>query len=324
MSVHSSSIDKVAANDDILTQILIKLPVKSLMQFKFVSKHWLSLITNPYFACCRNPNSSPVSGLFLYSSTRRRNAELNFIPLQNSEILSDDNDCVYLTPLTTIPSLSSKGILSSCHGLLCCSSYSNLEGGDYQFRYHILNPTTKEFKSLPQPRDGHKGLNLVFDLSRSPHYKVVCVWHVDHVLSIDYDRNKHCYQIEIYSSETRSWRACAEPFTANQNSEFLGGVYWNGAINYFSTSADSLYFNVEEECIGTIPMPPIPHEDWKARPFRYYGELNEHLHLVIICNSRIQFDVYEMERDYSGWFVKYHVDLGSVRAAFPQMMQRLS
>ncbi|KAF5952366.1 hypothetical protein HYC85_010310 [Camellia sinensis] len=76
------------------------------MRFKSVSKHWLSLITNPYFVHCRNPNSSSVSGLFLYSSMRHRDAELNFIPLQNNEILSDDNDYVYLTPLTTIPSLS--------------------------------------------------------------------------------------------------------------------------------------------------------------------------------------------------------------------------
>ncbi|KAF5959794.1 hypothetical protein HYC85_001003 [Camellia sinensis] len=96
-------------------------------------------------------------------------------------------------------------------------------------------------------RDSHKGLNLVFDPSRSPHYKVVCIWHFDHVdsvLSIDYDRNKLCYHIEIYSSETGSWRACVEPFIANQNSEFLGGVYWNGAINRFNTSGDSLYFNL--------------------------------------------------------------------------------
>ncbi|GMP76398.1 hypothetical protein CsSME_00033090 [Camellia sinensis var. sinensis] len=36
------------------------------------------------------------------------------------------------------------------------------------------------------------------------------------------------------------------------------------------------------------------------------------------------FDVYEIERYYSGCFVKYQVDLGSIGDAFPQMMQRLS
>ncbi|CAL5366786.1 unnamed protein product [Camellia sinensis] len=326
MSVHSSPIDKVAVNDGILIQILIKLPVKSLLRFKSVSKLWLSLIINPHFARCRNPNSSFVSGLFLYSSMRRRNRELNFIPLQNNENPSDDDDDAYLAPLTTIPSLSGKEILSSCHGLLCCSSHSNLEG-DYQFLYHILNPTTKQFKSLPQPRDGHKGMNLVFDPSRSPHYKVVCVCLVDCddlVLSVESDQNKLYYQIEIYSSETGSWRACGEPFTANRNSEFRSGVYWNGAINWFNSLGDSLYFNMEGERVRTIPMPLIPHGDWKRRPFRYYGESNDHLHFVEIYGPRTQFDVYEIERDYSGCFVKYHVDLGSVRVAFPQMMQRIS
>ncbi|THF94848.1 hypothetical protein TEA_007057 [Camellia sinensis var. sinensis] len=225
MSVHSFPIDKVVANDDILTQILIKLPVKSLLRFKSVSKHWLSLIVNPHFARCRNPNSSFVPSLFLYSSMRRRNPKLNFIPLQNIQNPSDDDDNAYLAPLTTIPSLS--------------------------------------------------------------------------VLSVESDQNKLYYQIEIYSSETSSWRACAEPFTANRNSQFRSGVYWNGAINWFNTSGDSLYFNMEDEHVRTVPMPPIPHGDWKRRPFRYYGESNDHLHF-------------------------YHVNLGSVGAAFPQMMQRPS
>ncbi|KAL7253714.1 hypothetical protein ACSBR1_008126 [Camellia fascicularis] len=190
-----------------------------------------------------------------------------------------------------------------------------------------IPPPSNSSLFLPQPHDGHKGLNLVFDPSRSPHYKVVCVWRVDCVdlvLSVESDQNKLYYQIEIYSSETGSWRACAEPFTANRNSQFRSGVYWNGAINWFNTLGDSLYFNMEDERVRTVPMPPIPHGDWKRRPFRYYGESNDRLHFVEIYGPRIQFDVYEIERDYSGCFVKYHVNLGSVGAAFPQMMQRLS
>ncbi|KAF5948136.1 hypothetical protein HYC85_014093 [Camellia sinensis] len=27
-----------------------------------------------------------------------------------------------------------------------------------------------------------------------------------------------------------------------------------------------------------------------------------------------------MERDYSGWFVKYHIDLGDISNAFPQIV----
>ncbi|KAL7229415.1 hypothetical protein ACSBR2_008009 [Camellia fascicularis] len=243
---------------------------------------------------------------------RRRNPELNFIPLQNIENPSDDVDDAYLAPLTTIPSLSAIPTLKATINFASISS---------------IPPPSNSSLFLPQPHDGHKGLNLVFDPSRSPHYKVVCVWRVDCVdlvLSVESDQNKLYYQIEIYSSETGSWRACAEPFTANRNSQFRSGVYWNGAINWFNTLGDSLYFNMEDERVRTVPMPPIPHGDWKRRPFRYYGESNDRLHFVEIYGPRIQFDVYEIERDYSGCFVKYHVNLGSVGAAFPQMMQRLS
>ena len=48
------------------------------------------------------------------------------------------------------------------------------------------------------------------------------------------------------------------------------------------------------------------------------------MHLVEIYCPTTQFIVHEMERDYSGWFVKYRVDLHEVGLAFPDMLQRLS
>lgn len=130
MSEYSSSADTIASYDDLLTEILIRLPVKSLLRFKSVLRHWLSLITTPHFARCRNPDPSSVSGLFLYPSGRRLNSGLNFIPLQNDGNPTDGN-------FTTFP--LGMRILSSCHGLLCCSSFPRT--GYHQA--HILNPTTK-------------------------------------------------------------------------------------------------------------------------------------------------------------------------------------
>ncbi|KAF7148014.1 hypothetical protein RHSIM_Rhsim03G0162000 [Rhododendron simsii] len=310
MSEYPSSADTVASNDDLLTEILIRVPVKSLLRFKSVSKHWLSLIATPHFARCRNPDPCSVSGLFLYSSGRRLNSGLNFIPLQNDGNPTDGN-------FTTFP--SGMKILSSCHGLLCCTSFSR---GNHQF--HILNPTTKQFTSLPQPRGEVKGLSLCFDPCRSPYYKVVCVLGTVSVLSREPYQSEWRYQIEIYSSETGTWRPSGEPFIGDLNTQFLGGVYWHGAIHWFNTWGDSLYFDIEDERLGILPMPTIPQGEGNWRPFRYYGESRGHLHLVEIYGARAQFCVYEMEADYSGWFVKYNVDLHEVGIAFPEMMQRLS
>ncbi|KAL8510788.1 hypothetical protein ACS0TY_017563 [Phlomoides rotata] len=62
-------------------------------------------------------------------------------------------------------------------------------------------------------------MSLAFDPTKSPHYKVVCV----------YFGLNNAFEFVVYSSKTRSWswRKCAESFTAR-------GVYWNGAIHWVS------------------------------------------------------------------------------------------
>ncbi|XP_028060856.1 F-box protein At5g07610-like [Camellia sinensis] len=44
----NSSVPKVIGNDDLLKQILVRLPAKPLFSFKAVSHRWLSLISDPY------------------------------------------------------------------------------------------------------------------------------------------------------------------------------------------------------------------------------------------------------------------------------------
>ncbi|XVF54915.1 hypothetical protein PTKIN_Ptkin05aG0218900 [Pterospermum kingtungense] len=57
-----------------------------------------------------------------------------------------------------------------------------------------------------------------------------------------------------------------------------------------------------------MPMPLIP-EGWEEKlHIAYFGESGDHLRLVQKYQPYLtQFDVYKMETDYSGWFVKYHV-----------------
>lgn len=217
----------------------------------------------------------------------------------------------------------------SCNGLLLCSSSGTGESGR---NYYIYNPTTQQFSTLPKfnvrtviQRTNYDGVNLAFDPSKSPHYKVVCVRttgrNTDHNQSDSYP---HLYQIEIYSSETRSWKLSTLSFTALVNTSFGNGVYWNGAIHWINSWGDFLYFNLDEERIGTIPMPPVPIPfGYKERRRVHFGESYDHVHLIEINGPpTILFDVYELKRDYSGWFVKYHVDLNPIATAFPEMIRR--
>lgn len=45
----------------------------------------------------------------------------------------------------------------------------------------------------------------------------------------------------------------------------------------------------------------------------FFGKSNGHLHLIN-GPTMAEFRVLDMESDYSGWFVKYHVDLDKARS----------
>ncbi|KAL6176734.1 hypothetical protein ACLB2K_053367 [Fragaria x ananassa] len=50
-------------DQDVVEQILLLLPPKTLMRFKCVSKRWYALITNPRFSCSKHNNLSTTSVL---------------------------------------------------------------------------------------------------------------------------------------------------------------------------------------------------------------------------------------------------------------------
>ncbi|XVF54916.1 hypothetical protein PTKIN_Ptkin05aG0219000 [Pterospermum kingtungense] len=123
--------EAMANNYDLLTQILARLPVKSLLRLKSVSKAWYFLISNPSFS--RRVFPDKVSGPIL----RDNFAEHELIPLGDKSIAK-------ATSLTCFDRLA---ILQSCHGLLLCIV-------TFQFPcsrpvYCIYNPTREEFFVLP-------------------------------------------------------------------------------------------------------------------------------------------------------------------------------
>lgn len=71
---------------------------------------------------------------------------------------------------------------------------------------------------------------------------------------------------------------------------------------------------------------PLPSDSeswktWNRRDTGYFGESGGHLHLIgVSSRPSMQFNVYEMDRDYSTWFVKFCVDLHKVPVAFPDMI----
>ncbi|KAI8557999.1 hypothetical protein RHMOL_Rhmol04G0054800 [Rhododendron molle] len=74
-------------------------------------------------------------------------------------------------------------------------------------------------------------------------------------------------------------------------------------------------------CVEEMPMPALPgfRRHFRNGKLMLLGESNGHLHLIAELLTT-KFQVFEMENDYSGWFVKYHVDLDGFVAAFPAIV----
>ncbi|WMV31103.1 hypothetical protein MTR67_024488 [Solanum verrucosum] len=294
--VQPSSARIVLSIDDLLVEILLRVPIRSLLCFKTVSKRWLSIITHPHFSVLCQPNPNRAVGLFLtcpYSLPAKPQFDYVHFDKKNPPKPPFKN-------LKFIKDSSGISVLQSCNGLMLCSN-SPLRLA--KTNYYVCNPTTKHYTALPKSvleTENSKihGISLAFDPAKSPHYKVICVR--DSVSSPQH------YQIEIYPAQTGPWRLSGDPFIADVN--FSKGVYWNGSIYWISTSGNltCLYYNLDFERLGVMPMPHFP--DDQGTTITYFGESCGHLHLTKISFYTIRFDVYEMRRDDSEWFVKYKVD----------------
>ncbi|GJZ56926.1 retrovirus-related pol polyprotein from transposon TNT 1-94, partial [Tanacetum coccineum] len=194
----TSSANAVLSNDDLLIEILLLLPAISLLFYKSISKQWLSVITCPAFTLrlSQKPNVDPPCGLFVWGPKRKikRNMfEYDFISF----------DIRIPSKISNVFTFSSKApdkILQSCNGLLLCYIKPD--------KFFVYSPCVNLFKMLPrpqiyvQPQITFGGIRLVFDPTKSPHYKVVRAGLKTHDDFNDLDGGDFYIQIETYSSET--------------------------------------------------------------------------------------------------------------------------
>ncbi|KAI8564512.1 hypothetical protein RHMOL_Rhmol03G0187400 [Rhododendron molle] len=276
------------------------------------------------------PTSLSPSALFL----DRRTPRPNDLPLVEFLSLANQNPnpkpSPDQNPTNFVPEPLGLKMASSCNGLFCCFTFLS---DTCNRTYYMYNPTTKQFKRLPKPGCGGVlkpfvcGTHLAFDPSKSRHYKILCVRYLDPALEPRPRKPElgfEWYKAEVYSSESGDWVLSGEPFEASHDTYFNRGVFWKGSIHWVNSDRwgkDSFRFDIEEEMIREMKMPRVQKSGSREkRNVCYFGESQGHLHIIEIYDQKCAtFDVHEMEMDYSGWFVKYQVDLDSIPVAIEEM-----
>ncbi|GMP36160.1 hypothetical protein CsSME_00008371 [Camellia sinensis var. sinensis] len=307
-SEHSFAAELIANNSDLLTQILIRVPAKSLIRFKSVSKQWLSLISHSQFASdhARRNHHSSVSALYFYSNRWSPDEQLQSVSIAGHQTLFPTLS--FLDGV--VVSSSATTIERSCNGLILCSN------GFRKHPYIVCNLTTKKFSLLPaigptssESYRKNAAAFLAFDPAKSPHYKVL-------LFSYSYVNNEHWVEIEIYSSQTSSWKHVSVP--EPRAVPFMFSVFWNGAIHGISYANVHARFEVEEEKFIQTPMPRNP-KILSPDKIRYFGECGGDLLLIQSPQPcAMGLSILRMHRDYCEWIVKYRVNLRPILSVFPK------
>ena len=338
----TSSANAVGSNDDLLIEILLLLPAISLFLCKSVSKQWRSLIKCRDFTLrlSQKPNIDPSFGLFVRGPNRKPKSNRKRNMFEYDFISFDIRIPSKISTVFTFNSNTSAKILQSCNGLLLCYI-------EHSKSYYVYNPSTKMFKMLPRPKIYVQptfivgGIKLVFDPTKSPHYKVVHAGiKTDSTFEDfgDYDFYDGCYddedddddlfsggsymKIETYSSETGKWRVCVNRFHFKRFHGFEEGIYSNGALHWLNFvngrySHRKLDILVNRPVLTTIQLPVMLDGEWFCDE-KFFESRGCLLLVCKDCPDSRQLNIFEMRNGYSEWSLKYLVNLDDIMMPLPQ------
>ncbi|XP_058210526.1 F-box protein At3g07870-like [Rhododendron vialii] len=243
----------------IVIDILSRLPMKSLFNFRRVCKEWLSLISDPHFANL-HLSKSQLSLLFKPLDCKRRSWKLNLVDLKTTPLIRPRNarkEFVTKINLPKGPNIPCN-IVNSCNGLLCLSGDSNSNSGPCSDDLIcICNPLLGELVTLPKC----PSVRPISDLScvafgyspMTDQYKVVQSfrsWVTDPVM------DRETCEAEIYTLGEGSWRSIGKISTIVHSHSF--NAFLNGSLHWLShaLSEDFIYcFDFGSEQFRAVPEP---------------------------------------------------------------------
>ncbi|KAM0913376.1 hypothetical protein ACQ4PT_012164 [Festuca glaucescens] len=135
----------LALPDDVLVEIFLNLPAKSIFRFRAVCKSWRHLLSDPVFIRERH-RRAPVALLLNDTSCIDNGDAVSALPFP----YGDQSTAV---PLYCGISLQHTYLEGCCHGLLLlscsCLRPEELDANGNKYRYFVCNPATREFSKLP-------------------------------------------------------------------------------------------------------------------------------------------------------------------------------
>ncbi|XP_047088425.1 F-box protein At5g07610-like [Lolium rigidum] len=232
MDMLLAAADASVLTEDLIVEILSRLPYSSICRFKCVSKSWLALCSDP---ALRRKSPQTLSGFFYRSNRRGR----NFTNLSGRGRPMVDPSLPFLPS-----SCKTIQIIDSSNGLLLCGYAKK-----YEYEYLVCNPATEKWAVLPETNAmvGMHTARLCFDPAASSHFRVFLL--VKDRLEVT--------GVKIYSSKTGAW-------TYRQSEWGDSCIVHDAAKSVFFN--DTMHFTTSGSSVVTVDMElsrwrriPTPH-----------------------------------------------------------------
>lgn len=234
---YSSSLSKSTLSFplDLILEILLKLPAKSVVRFRSVAKLWSSTTTDPYFTNSFETKSSTRPNLLMFF---RKRDKLFVFTFPQNHCSSQHVDCYHMT----YPKYCCFSFTESVHGLICFRKAT---------KPIIWNPSLRQFLTLSKPEKSWKGITIFlgYDPIERKH-KVLCM-----------PRNKTCDECRVLTlgSTQESWRKIK---TNHKHRSFycthgrcINGVIYYPAYNDQPNVIIIMSFDVRSEKFNMIELP---------------------------------------------------------------------
>ncbi|XP_049365956.1 F-box/kelch-repeat protein At3g23880-like [Solanum verrucosum] len=239
-----STTTEIIIPNEILTDILLRLPPKSLLKCMSVSKSWHQLISSPDFV--KTHLKLKTDQLVLFPGINGKYKFCSLTPLFNKQQIAQE--------LLLIDSPNLKVFfVGSVNGLICLCNYAR--------ETYIWNPTLKKSKKVLYPKLGTSFYNKYgfgYDES-SDDYKAVFVDYYRNSYNDDVSKMKTV--ISIYSLRTDSWTILHDElqgvFLLNHSGKFVNGkIYWAASTHIGNYDVYNIIsFDVAEETWGSLELP---------------------------------------------------------------------
>nr|POE66585.1 f-box protein cpr30 [Quercus suber] len=282
---------------ELIIEILARLPVKSVVRFLCVSKEWYALITDSDFIKLHLKSS--------IETNRDRILILDegkFSPYSSAVQFSKDNQ--FGKTFEIYMPLQNWVISDFCDGLVCLhKDYVKLEVA-------IWNPLIRKYRKLPiepidVPSSFWSGSRLAFGHDpRNDDYKVLRVTEFYMTDSVE-------FEVKVYSMRSNSWKkidvqwpnkaiCCSKLVVLN------GDVYWLAADGVVQGLESILAFNFATEKLRLYGTPVPPDND----QFTCLDVLGGFL--CYIVNDYLNSDVYLMKKNgvESSWTQIFKIKMG--------------